>query len=329
MEDLNKTLTIDDIAKELGISKTTVSRSISGKGRIGAATRKKVLDYIDAVNFRPNPQARGLAQSRSYNIGWVIPGDTELSSLSFFQRCMQGVIDVAAKNDSDVLISAVSGNNISGLKRIVENQKVDGVILGQSLNRDPAIAFLKERNLPFVVVGSTDVEGVVQVDNDHLAACCELSSIIRMKNVRFVTLIGGDRGKVVNETRRKGFEAGIGAVKHNEYVNCKNVADIERAVEAALTEGVDCIICEDDYICFYVMSKLRRDGVDIPGRVKVASFYNSRMLEGIQPAVTALQYDPQELGEKACSVLLDMIAGKEVPHRTLLGYEVVLKASTQ
>ena len=77
-------MTIDDIARELNISKTTVSRAISGKGRIGNKTREKVLQYINENNYRPNALAKGLAQSRTFNIGFVMPGDNNIVQLSFF-----------------------------------------------------------------------------------------------------------------------------------------------------------------------------------------------------------------------------------------------------
>ncbi len=82
----DKNLTIGDIAEELGVSKTTVSRAISGKGRIGEKTREKVLRYIKEHDYRPNVIAKGLAQSRTYNIGLVIPGSYHLVELPFFHK---------------------------------------------------------------------------------------------------------------------------------------------------------------------------------------------------------------------------------------------------
>ena len=66
-------LTIDDIARDLGVSKTTISRAISGKGRIGAETRTRVLEYIEKCNYRPSAAAKGLAESRTYNVALVLP----------------------------------------------------------------------------------------------------------------------------------------------------------------------------------------------------------------------------------------------------------------
>ena len=64
-------ITIDDVARALGISKTTVSRAISGKGRVGDDTRLRVLEYIEEHNYRPNLMARALAQQKTYNIGVI------------------------------------------------------------------------------------------------------------------------------------------------------------------------------------------------------------------------------------------------------------------
>lgn len=126
-------MTIDDIAQALGISKTTVSRSISGKGRISEDTRKKVIDYIKAHDYTPNPIARGLAQAKTYNLGWVVPGDVDMSSLPFFQLAMIGMSEAAASDDYDILLTMVYDNDISRLEKMIKNRKVDGVVLEEPL----------------------------------------------------------------------------------------------------------------------------------------------------------------------------------------------------
>ena len=108
----DRNLTISDIANELGVSKTTVSRAISGKGRIGDETRKKVLDYIKEHDYRPNVIAKGLAKSKTYNICLVIPGDYNIVELPFFQNCMLCISKIASSMDYDVLISMVTDKDI-------------------------------------------------------------------------------------------------------------------------------------------------------------------------------------------------------------------------
>ena len=68
--------------------------------------------------------------------------------------------------------------------------------------------------------------------------------------------------------------------------------------------------------------------MECPQDVRIASFYNSVLLDNIKPAVSAINYDPKELGIEACRVLLKMIDGKEVNEKTLLDYEILLRGST-
>lgn len=326
-------ITINDVALALGISKTTVSRAISGKGRVSEATRKKVLDYIYANHYKPSSVAKGLATSKTYNIGWVVPGDTGIMDLSFYQRCLTGAMEVAASCNYDILLSMVFEDDISQLEKVVQNRKVDGIILGRTLIHDKPLAFLQTSDIPFVAIGSSPDETVIQIDNDHVSACRELTSILIMKGIRRMALIGGNRNHVVNQTRMQGFktaltEQHVTAEEDLIFMDSDSNLQIERAVEEILKKNVGCIVCMDDGICYEVLNKLRKEGVQIPSEMKVASFYNSTILEHHQPSVTSLQYDPKELGATACRVLFDYIDGKEIPKKIILDYEVLLKGST-
>ncbi len=326
--------TIDEIARELGVSKTTVSRAISGKGRIGADTRNRILGFVEKNNYRPNPMAKGLANQKTYNICWAMPGDSDIADLLFFKRCLLGVVDTAAGNDYDILISMIYEDNSSSLERIINNRKADGVILGGTLKEDKNIKLLKNAGIPFVVIGAGDVDDVVRIDIDHVRACRELTGKLLQGGTGRIALIGGNMSYTVNLKRYEGL---LSALKDMNivpdpglvYLDIVKDEDIEPAVEGALSHNAECIICMDDSICSTVVSVLRSLDRTIPEDIKVASFRNSSILDGLRSSISALQYDPGELGKAACSTLLKLVAGEETEEKQMPGYEILLKASTQ
>jgi len=244
--DNEKNLTISDVAKALGVSKTTVSRAISGKGRIGAETRERVLAYIKEHNYKPNALAKGLAQLKTFNLGVVLPEDYTLVDLPFFQTCLMGISEVAVSMDYDILLTMGRENENTQLMRMVENHKVDGIILMRTFTKDQSVEYLKEMGTPFVTVGSTNYSDVIQIDNDHKNACRELISILLMKKMERIGIVGGIESHVVTQNRLRGYmeayeNAGITVDKDIIYVNADREAMIERAVEKLLEAEVDCI----------------------------------------------------------------------------------------
>lgn len=334
MGEQNKRITISDVAEALGISKTTVSRAISGKGRIGEKTRQRVFDYIEAHDFKPNVIAKGLAQSRTYNICVVMPGSFALVDMPFFKDALIGIQEVAELMEYDILLNISHKNNVVSLERILSNHKVDGVILLRTFLNDPQIELLQEKGIPFVTIGSTNYKKVKQVDFDHERASYELTSILLKRNLHKIALFGGDEQIMANQNRCKGFrralkEQGVPVDEGLVFLNLEERVEIENSVETALAQHVDCMLCMDDAVCAQVLRKLRAVGVQIPEELKIASFHNSSVLENNEVAITSLDFNSRQLGVTACRNLFAQLEGEAVGDRELLSYEVVLKDSTK
>lgn len=327
-------VTIADIAENLGVSKSTVSRAISGKGRIGKDTVKKVYDYIEKYNYKPNYFAKGLVTSKTYNIGVAFPADVNVGNTPFFQGLLLGVCEVAAAMNYDVVVTTVKDSDINLLKRLVENNKVDGIILTRNLLNDMAISYLKEVNMPFVLVGSCEDESVIQIDNNHLEACEKLVSLLLADGLRKIALIGGDRKHIVNQYRCEGYfkalkNYAVEADHELVYTDCYSPVFIEQAVNNIIKSKADCIVCTDDVICGRVLSFLLDAEVSVPENVKIASFYDSYYLETHNPPVTAVGISVEDLGTEAGKRLISLIAGNSNSKKSLLDYEIHLRRSTK
>ncbi|MDD7178134.1 MAG: LacI family DNA-binding transcriptional regulator [Lachnospiraceae bacterium] len=330
----NKNITIADVAEALGVSKTTVSRAISGKGRIGEATRERVLSYIREHDYQPNVIAKGLAQSKTFNLCVVMPEHYGMSDLTFFQDCLFGIEKISGTVGYDVLICICNSQDISSLERIISNHKVDGVLLMCSYVKDAQVEFLQEKGVPFLTIGSSNYSGVIQVDHDHRSACRELTELMILKGLERIALIGGNETHMVTKTRYAGFcdayeQYGREIDPALVHLGLDNPVLIDKTVRELITMSVDAILCMDDAVANNVLKTLRELHVKVPGDVKVASFYNGLLLENHLPAITALSFNARELGMVACRTILDVIEGVEVPQRNLLSYEVVMKESTQ
>ena len=104
---------------------------------------------------------------------------------------------------------------------------------------------------------------------------------------------------------------------------------MDKAVEDMLKEQVECIVCMDDKICINVLNKLRREKVNIPEDIRIASFYNSWLLGSSDTPITCVEFDAQEMGIEASKMLMDILEGDTIPKKVLLGYRVILKQSTK
>lgn len=333
-EQKEKIYTIGEIARELGVSTTTVSRAISGKGRISQATRERVKVFVEQHDYSPNALAKGLAKSKTYNLGLVIPGEFDTSEVPFFGACVNGICEMASAYNYDIVISITNGDDLTQMHRQIANRKVDGVILSRAVTGSAAQRFLREKNVPFVVIGPVDDPEVISVDNRNREASRELTGILLMKGIHKLALFGGSERYRVTHSRYQGYlDAHIMQGREADpeliFMDVDNDIKAMKFVEKSLEAGVDGIVCMDEAICNMTLSCLREKGIQIPEEIKLASFYDSKQLEHNMPPVTSLRFDAKGLGINACCALLELLGENVEQERRPLNYQVILRESTK
>lgn len=329
-----KFYTIGDIAQELGVSKTTVSRAISGKGRISEATRERILEFTQQHDYRPNALAKALAKSRTYNVGLILPAEYADTEFRFFRDCMNGICETATASNYDVVISMTDGQDLSQIHRLIANRKVDGIILSRSTTDSQVQAYLKEKRIPFVVIGPTGDPEVPCVDNQNQEAARELTGIMLMKGVQRLAVMGGSRSHLVTESRLQGFleahrQAGREYPEPMILLDVDNYVKAARAVDQILNEKIGGLICMDDFITGLALGCLRERGIRIPEDIKLASMYDSSQLEHNVPSVTSLWFDTKALGARACRMLLNLLGEETEEELSSLEYQAVFRESTK
>lgn len=329
-----KIYTLNDIAKELGVNKATVSKAISGKGNLSAETRARILAFIDQCGYHPNAVAQSLAKNQTYNIGLMMPDYAGVLDEAFFQECLRGVYQIASNNGYDVLMVMDKEKPVEHIARLIDNRKIDGVIAMRSLVNSPVVGFLKEKRVPFVIIGPTSDRSVLSVDNDNRSACRDLTAFLIDSGIRRMALIGGDDNNCVTHSRLEGFrdacnQAGLSAQEQTVYLNANRDNRLPEIIDTVLAQRPECIACMDDYICNMSLIHLRTIDVQIPRDVKVVSYYDNIFLEKNIPSITSLRFDAAGLGRIACQKLIDKLAGKVNGNYVLPGYQMVIRESTK
>lgn len=329
----NKKTQLEDIATALGISKSTVSRAISGKGRISSETRERVNECIREMNYHPNMIAKSLSESRTYNIGIVIPMDSSDAEAPFFQTCLTGISKECVLKNYDPLIIGTDKNDYSQLIRVVGNRKVDGVIITRPLSESGMEKLLRENDMPFVVIGQSAMKGNITVDSNHKDGCRELTSYLLMSNPpEKLGLLMGNMNHTVNRTRYEGFKSAFASANTKPsanmvYTGIETPLQFSKAVSSLLSYDPRCIICGDDIICMKLLAELNTLSKIVPDDVRVASFYDNIYLDNYIPSVTSLIFDAEELGAAAACALMRTVEG-DTSMDVMLDFQMLIRKST-
>ena len=332
---IKPSLTIDDIARELGVSKTTVSRAISGKGRISAATRERVQAYIEEHNYKPNASAKSLAESRTYNLALVLPRD--FVKLDFpFIRLAYCVETYARRHGYNVMLCLEADFESAPLIRTLDYRKVDGVILTRTMEEDPVVDMLIKRSIPFATLGSLPIKhagkAIVEADHDQLGGCCAFTKAVLSGSSAPTALLGNDLSYVVNQSRLSGFrkacqELNIPLDHTPIRMGINDLDGCREAVEDLLALGIRRFLCMDEDVCTRTITVLKDNGLSIPGDAQVASLADTQQLKTAQPPVSALHFDATELARAACREFIHALSDEHYDPKPLLGYKIRLRQS--
>lgn len=323
-------MTLTEVAKALGLSVSTVSRALTGKGRIGEDTRKRVTAFVRECERKEQAGNQALMTG---NLGVVLPADIYVSNEPYFQDCILGVCEAAAVMNYNVLIATATETDIAGVRALVEKKKVDGVILTRSMENDRAMQYLEKQNLPIGLTGGYGDEKIIQVDTDNEAASEALTTFLIGSGYRKFALIMDNMDYLVNKKRYKGFcraleKHGLDRDKQIFYPNFPGADVIDSMLNSIMVEKVECIVCGDDVICTRVMSNLQAGGYRIPRDIAVASLYNSANLDCFTPPVTAVNVSAKRVGNIVCREMIHCLTGKEYQRRTRVDYEILVRRST-
>lgn len=172
-----QTITIYDVAREANVSMATVSRVVNGNPNVKPATRKKVLEVIDRLDYRPNAVARGLASKKTTTVGVLIP---DVSNM-FFASLARGIDDVATMYKYNIILANSDGNDqkeVNVLNNLLAKQ-VDGVIfMGHHITDEIRGEFSRSKT-PVVLAGSIDPdEQVGSVNIDYASATKDATDLL-------------------------------------------------------------------------------------------------------------------------------------------------------
>lgn len=327
-------VTIKDIAKQVGVSPSTVSRVINGNQLISEETRNRIQKAMAELNYHPNSRARNLANGRTNTIALAIDADDENTfSNNFFNRSVYAIEKVVQNKGYNLLITNDMDAAGSSISSLVYEKRVDGLILPSSSVREGLLDLLAAENCPYVVLGEpaiySDLLTWVDVDNEKGSRMAVAH--LQQQGYGRVVLVVENTTTVFSCKRRDGYLKALEGQQQPEVIECGSDYSLlrSRISEAVKEEGADAFLCSNNVIAYHVMKALKEKKIRIPEEVGIITFDDHPFAAYMDPPLTAVDVDTYRLGERAAELLIGKIQKEITDKRAeLIDTAVIFRESS-
>lgn len=326
-------ITIDDIARMTGVSKTTVSRVMNGVPGVKEDTKQRIMEIVKALDYKPSSFAQGLATKRTKMLGLILP---ERGMDQFHLNLVGSVANTVCFYGYRLMISSVKDD---WGYQLVKQNVIDGLLIFDiKVHHDERIRILKELNFPFVTIGGPPdgEENVAFVDIDNEKAAFEATSYLIQLGHRKIVFLGGPKDLQVGFLRLRGYynalnNAGIiserSLIIHGDYTEKSGYLEMNKVLDAG-TE-FSAIFTVSDAMAIGALKALRERGIKVPRDISMIGFDNIPMAKYVEPPLTTVKFLTDELGKQAANLLIQIIEGnKPECYQCIFPTELILRDST-
>ncbi len=348
--------TINDLARHLGVHKSTVSRAMDPARRhlIGADALQRVETAARELGWRPNRAAAALSTGRSRTVGVLLPDITN----PVFPPILRGIEDALDAEGYFALLAntarrgGATMTTVAAAQAAVERmlaQRVEGFIIATALRDDAWLQGLHQSGARIVLVNRTDGHGLLPavVSDDMLAMRLAVDHLVGLGHRRIAHLAGPSEFST-GLARRLGFEQALkehglqpAAVQDCEAYSIEAGAHAMQQLLAAAPStprsprvrkagpGFSAVVAGNDLIAIGALQVLNSQGIAVPRSMSLIGHNDMPLLDHLRPPLTSVRIQHYEMGLRAARLLLDALRGAPDAASTLvLRPELVVRGST-
>jgi len=314
-----KKITIQDIARELNTTISTVSRALRDHPRISVETREKIKKYALEHDYQPDFRAASLRQGSARTIGVLVPR----IDIHFFARVLRGIDEVASLNNYNVLIiqSLDSLSKEINLVKSLVYGKVDGLIASISIETHDGEHFkpLTNKGVPLVLFDKVleDVDVTKVIIDDHYGAYIAVQHLIN-QGCKRIGHFAGPQYLNIYRNRKQGYldalkDAGL---KIDESLIFDDMLVKENGYEVmgklhAMKNPPDAIFSSNDFAVVGAIMRAKELGVKVPQDIAFTGFANEPMDEIVDPTISSVEQNPVKMGKEAARLLIEQMEDKK------------------
>ncbi|WP_404979057.1 LacI family DNA-binding transcriptional regulator [Bosea sp. BE125] len=310
--------TIKDVAREVGVHPSTVSRALdpSQRDRLGPSIVQRVLEAAERLGYRPDTAAASLRSGRSHLVGIIVPDIAN----PVFSPIISGLERVlAARGYALIVVDQPPDRPIQpDILQMLVARRVDGLVLANVSLKDDAVERCLRWQVPVVLVNRAEtaarVPSVVSDDIEGMRLAVE--HLVGLGH-RAIVHVAGPQSLSTGSLRRRGFIEAMAAAG----LSVGNDAIVEAAAftrEAGLPAarellkrcpGTTAVVAANDLLALGVYEMLREQGRRCPDDVSVIGHNDMPLVDMVSPSLSTIRISHREMGERTGQLLLDIITG--------------------
>jgi len=328
----NKRVTIYDLAKELGVSASYVSRALNNHPSVNEKVKESVRKKALELNYQQNSHAANLRQGSSRTIGVIVPHINQ----SFFSDAIAGIEEVCFENNHSLVICQSHESFIQECKAIdtLVHQNVDCILISVSAETKSYTHLdnIKQHNIRLIQFDrSMEQVDSFKVSNDNKQASYTVAKTLFQQGYKNVAFLGGPDHTTIFRQRKEGFlmalkESGL-SIPYNFIVEDSLAKEktVEMVTELlALKEPPDAFLTVTDYQSLAILEIAWLKGIKVPDQLGIFGFANEAFASIIKPSLSSVDQKSKELGRHAASIYFEIILKSK--DTLLKGKEEIIKS---
>jgi DNA-binding LacI/PurR family transcriptional regulator len=327
---MGRSVGIKDVAAAAGVSITTVSHALNGKGRLTPETRMRVQQVAAAMGYQPSALARGLAGGRTGMLAFTVSfvdNPLPVADFDYFIQVMHAACSRALERGYSLTLLPAQSR-----RAILDRLPLDGAVVMDPVRGDPIVRRLSRRNVPVVTTGRLP-DGPANgywVDNDHVGGTRAMLDHLASQGARRIALLTAPVMSSYTIDALDAYRDWCDEHDQEPLVSSLSESLSEGGAYAVATELLesddppDAIYSTLDRLALGVLLAAEAKGIRVPADLRIAGCTDSDASRTARPALTALNLNPERIGRESVELLIDVVEGVEPAERQRIVPSIVV-----